>query len=46
MRTGTHELTNNTWDNIDWNANAGDTNDENLKWVIIYIHMLSHHACF
>ena len=31
MRTDTYELTNNTWNDIDWNTNDGYTNDENLK---------------
>ena len=31
MRTDTYELTNNTWNNIEWNANDGYTNDANLK---------------
>ena len=31
MRTDTYELTNNTWNNIEWNANDGYTNDEHLK---------------
>ena len=31
MRMDTYELTNNTWNNIDWTTNDGYTNDENLK---------------
>ena len=31
MITDTYELTNNTWNNIEWNANDGYTNDEHLK---------------
>jgi hypothetical protein len=28
MRTDTYELTNNTWNTIEWNTDNGYTNDE------------------
>ena len=31
MRTDTYELTNNTWNTIEWNTYNGYTNDGNLK---------------
>ena len=31
MRTDTYELTNNRWNNIEWNANDGYTNDEHVN---------------
>ena len=39
IRTDTYELINNTWNNIEWNANDGYTNDGNSK---MYNKLLSY----